>query len=333
MNLRPDQLAKALTRPLACVYLVSGDEPMQKMEATDLLRRTCREHGFSERETFEVDAKFDWHQFTEAAASMSLFAEKRVLDLRLPTARPGKQGSQALKQYLSKPPADTLLLISSGKLDGGVKNSAWYKAVEQSGVVIQCWPIGLDKLAGWVRARFQSLDMQADSAVVDYVCQHVEGNLLAAAQEIDKLHLLLGSGNINIEHVRNAVTGNSRFNVFELADCVLKGEQARAITILNGLRDEGIEPILILWALTKDIRLLNTVADNTSTMDYVLTRAGVWKNRLGLFRACIARHNRKRLRELLGSCAQLDAIIKGVEKANVWDELQQLSFRLTGASL
>lgn len=332
MNLRPDQLAASLTKQLAVVYLISGDEPMQKMEAADLLRKTCRERGYTERETFEVDAKYDWQHFTEAAASMSLFAEKRVLDLRLPTARPGKQGSQALKHYLSDPPPDTLLLISCGKLDGSAKNSAWYKAIERSGVVIQCWPIGLDKLHSWVKARFQSRDMQADRDVVDYVCQHVEGNLLAAAQEIDKLQLLLGSGKIDIENVRHAVTGNSRFSVFELADCVLKGERARTVTILNGLRAEGIEPILILWALTKDIRLLNTVADDTTTADYVLTRAGVWKNRLGLFRACIGRHNRKTLRELLIFCARVDGVTKGVEKANVWDEIQQLSYRLSSAS-
>lgn len=332
MNLRPDQLAASLTKPLALVYLVSGDEPMQKMEATDLLRKTCRDQGYSERETFEVDANFDWHQFTEAAASMSLFAEKRVLDLRLPSARPGKQGSQALKQYLSNPAPDTLLLITCGKLDASAKNSAWYKALEHSGVVIQCWPVAVDKLHAWVQRRFQSRDMQADREVVDYVCQHVEGNLLAAAQEIDKLHLLLGSGKIAIENVRNAVTGNSRFNVFELADCVLKGEQTRVLTILGGLRAEGVEPILILWALTKDIRLMNTVAADLSTADYVLARAGVWKSRLGLFRTCLSRHGRKTLRELLKFCARIDGMTKGVEKANVWDEIQQLSHRLAGVS-
>jgi DNA polymerase-3 subunit delta len=334
MNVRIDQLKTTLASGLHPVYFVSGDEPLQAMEAADLIRVSCRDQGYVEREVFEVDAKFDWQFFSEAAASMSLFSSRRVLDVRLPSASPGKQGSQAIQQYLENPPEDTVLLITSGKIDKAKKNSAWYRAIDKSGVAIQCWPVSQENLASWVRQRFQSRGMQVDKEVVDYVCQHVEGNLLAAAQEIDKLQLLLGSGinsgPIGFDSVREAITDNSRYSVFELADAALQGDRSRVMKIINSLNAEGMEPILLIWALAKEIRLLRNAAAEPSTAEYTLSRSGVWKNRMGLFRACLSRHTEKSLQLLLQRCAMIDGISKGFEQGNAWDELRMLCFRLAG---
>ena len=327
MNVRPDQLPAVLEKELHTVYLISGDEPLQVMEATDRIRAACKQQGYDEREVFDVDAKFDWQQLKDEASSLSLFSSRRILDVRIPSGKPGRDGGQALKEFASNPPEDTILLITAGKLEASQKKSAWFKALDQAGLVMQCWPVGPDRLPAWVRQRFQSKSMRPDKAVIDYVCQRVEGNLLAASQEIDKLFLLVGPGVISIDQVQEAVADSSRFNVFELADSALAGDQARVIRILHGLQAEGIEPVLVTWALAKDVRLLAAVSENRNAADYVLKQAGVWQNRLPLYKSCLSRHSTKRLSRMLQRCAKIDEITKG-QPGNVWDELQTLGYLL-----
>jgi DNA polymerase-3 subunit delta len=332
MQLRPDQLNAVLSKPLQPVYLVCGDEPLQVMEAADSIRAAARKQEYLEREVLDVDKNFDWQGLLDAAASMSLFASRRILDLRIPSGKPGREGSQALKQYLERPAEDTILLITSGKLDGASKNTAWFKAIDKAGIVVQCWPVGPDKLPAWVKQRFLATQMQPEREVVDYVCQHVEGNLLAAAQEIDKLYLILGPGKVNLDSMRETLTENSRFTVFELVDTALQGDRARVIRILHGLAAEGVEPIVTNWALAKDIRLLIQVASDPGSMEYTLKRSGVWASRVQLFKACLQRHNGPALQRMLKRCALIDQAIKGVAQASVWDELRGLSFSLAGSS-
>ena len=266
----------------------------------------------------------------EEASSLSLFASRRILELRMPSAKPGRDGGKVLKEYAADTPADTVLLITAGKLDASQKKAAWYRSLDQAGVVMQCWPVAADRLPAWVRQRFSSKGMQASKDVVDYVCQRVEGNLLAAAQEIDKLHLLVGPGAIDLDSVREAVADSSRFSVFELADSALAGNPARVIRILHGLRAEGIEPVLVTWALAKDIRLLAIAAANRGAADYTLKQAGVWQNRMPLYKSCLARHDAGGLKGMLQRCARIDGITKGQQAGNVWDELQALGYLLAG---
>ncbi len=328
MNVRPDQLRSALNKQLYPVYLVSGDEPLQAMEATDLIRSSCREQGYAEREIFEVDASFEWQDFNDEAASMSLFSSQRILDVRIPSGKFGKQGSQAIKQYLENPAEDTIVLISAGKLDKSAKNSAWFKAIDKQGMVIQCWPVDSGHLPAWVRQRFQQRGMQPDNEVIDYVCQNVEGNLLAAAQEIDKIYLFVGPGEITFENVNEAITENSRFSVFELVDTALKGDAPRVVKILNSLAAEGVEPLAMIWALAKEIRLLCLAAADPSSAEYTLKRSGVWGNRMPLFKACLSRHTEKTLRSLLQRCMKIEGVSKGFEEGNSQDELRMLCFLL-----
>jgi len=332
MQLRPDQIGSALSKSLQPVYLVCGDEPLQVMETADSIRQAARTQEYLEREVLDVDKNFEWQALLDAAATMSLFATRRLLDLRIPSGKPGREGSQALKQYLERPAEDTLLLITSGKLDGASKNTAWFKAIDKVGSVIQCWPVGPDRLPAWVQQRFIASQMQPEREVVDYVCQHVEGNLLAAAQEIDKLYLILGPGRVSLDNVREAITENSRFSVFELVDTALQGDRARVMRILQGLAAEGVEPIVANWALAKDIRLLAQVAEDPASAEYTLKRSGVWDSRVALFRACLQRHNAAALQRMLIRCALIDQAIKGVAQASVWDELRGLGFQLAGSS-
>ncbi len=330
MNVRPDQLPSMITKTVYPVYMVSGDEPLQQMESLDLIRSFLRDEDYSEREVLDVDAQFDWQRLMDEAANMSLFATRRIVELRLPSAKPGRQGSQVLKDYLSRPPEDTVLIVNAGKVDGSAKKSAWFKAIEQNGLVVQCWPVPVDKLAGWLQQRFKKRDMDADNEVLAYISQHVEGNLLAADQEIEKLYLLLGPGKITYADVAEAVTSQSRYSVFELVDVLLSGNTKRVIKIVAGLKAEGVVPVVVNWALAKDIRLLAKVAQDPSSVDFNLKRSGVWQSRIALFKSCLSRHAQRSFPVMLKRCAYIDAASKGMIDANVWDEIETLCVRMAG---
>ena len=328
MNVRPDQLASVVAKASYPVYMVSGDEPLQQMESLDLIRSYLRDNDFSEREILDVDAQFDWQRLIDEAANMSLFATRRIVELRLPSAKPGRQGSQVLKDYLSRPPEDTVLIINAGKIDGNSKKSAWYKAVEQNGMIVQCWPVAADKLSSWLQLRFRARDMDADNEVLAYISQHVEGNLLAADQEIEKLYMLLGPGKISYADVAEAVTSQSRYSVFELVDMLLVGNTKRVIKIISGLKAEGVVPVVVNWALAKDIRLLAQASQEPSSADFMLKRSGVWQSRIAMFKACMSRHTKRSFELMLKRCSYIDAVSKGMIDSNVWDDIESLCVRL-----
>ncbi len=332
MNVRPDQLKSSIASKVYPVYMVSGDEPLQQMESLDLIRSFLREQDYSEREILDVDAQFDWQNLMDEAANMSLFASRRIVELRLPTGKPGRLGSQAIKEYLTRPPEDTVLLVNAGKLDASAKKSAWYKAIEQSGMVVQCWPMPVDKLSFWLKQRFKLRDMNADNEVLAFISQHVEGNLLAADQEIEKLYLLLGPGKVTYADVAQAITSQSRYSVFELVDVLLEGNTKRVLKIIAGLKAEGIVPVIVNWALAKDIRLLALAMQDTSSADYTLKRSGVWQSRMLLFKSCMARHSLRAFQMMLKRCAYIDAASKGVVDANVWDEIESLCVRMASST-
>lgn len=328
MNVRPDQLQSMIAKTTYPVYMVSGEEPLQQMESLDLIRSHLRQNDFSEREILDVDAQFDWQRLMDEAANMSLFATRRIVEIRLPSAKPGKQGSQAIKDYLSRPPEDTVLIINAGKIDGNSKKSAWYKAVDQNGLVVQCWPVPVDKLSHWLMQRFKVRDMEADNDVLAYISQHVEGNLLAADQEIEKLYLLLGPVKITYADVAEAVTSQSRYSVFELVDMLLVGNTKRVIKIIAGLKAEGVVPVVVNWALAKDIRLLMQASQDVSSADFMLKRSGVWQSRITMFKSCMSRHAPRSFQLMLKRCSYLDAVSKGMIDANIWDEIETLCVRL-----
>ncbi len=223
-----------------------------------------------------------------------------------------------------------MLIVNAGKVDGSAKKSAWFKAIEQNGLVVQCWPVPVDKLADWLQQRFKKRDMDADNEVLAYISQHVEGNLLAADQEIEKLYLLLGPGKITYADVAEAVTSQSRYSVFELVDVLLSGNTKRVIKIVAGLKAEGVVPVVVNWALAKDIRLLAKVAQDPSSVDFNLKRSGVWQSRIALFKSCLSRHAQRSFPVMLKRCAYIDAASKGMIDANVWDEIETLCVRMAG---
>jgi DNA polymerase III subunit delta len=334
MKLYADKLETALKKALLPVYFLSGDEPLQLSEAADAVRSAAREQGFSEREVMHVDKTFDWNELLAASNAMSLFAEKKIIDLRLPSGKPGKEGGAALVEYAKRPPEDTVLLVSSAKVDKRSQSAKWYQALDKVGATLQVWPVDVAEMPGWLDKRLRLRGLQADKEAIQLIAERVEGNLLAAAQEVDKLVLLNGVGLLSLEQVEMAVADSARFDVFGLVDAALLGDVPRLTHMLDGLRGEGVEAILILWALTRELRSLADMAaqlESGKRLDSVLAR--VWGKRKGPVKMGLQRHNRVRWQQMLRRAARLDRVVKGAAAGNAWDELLQLSLLIAGVSL
>ncbi len=336
MRLRAEELDAHLKRPLLPLYLLAGDEPLQMQEAADAVRAAARAQGFTEREVLHVEAGFNWDSLAAASGNLSLFAERRLVELRLPGGKPGDAGSKALTAYAGQPPEDNLLLISCGKLDKQQQGSKWFKALEQAGAVLQVWPVEHKALPAWIRRRLESRGFRPTAEAATLLADRVEGNLLAAAQEVEKLVLLYDGGSLEAEQVQAAVADSARYDVFELADAALGGEAARAARIIDGLRGEGEQPVLILWALVREIRTLTLIAAEQAggaNVDGLFQQHRIWDKRKPLYRAALGRHNLRRWRALLRRAARLDRIAKGAEPGNPWDELLQLALLIAGVRL
>jgi DNA polymerase-3 subunit delta len=336
MKLRLDQLSGHLQQGLRPIYLLSGDEPLQLGEAADAIRAQARQQGFSERQVMHVEAGFDWNSLAGASATLSLFSEQRLLDLRLPGGKPGREGGAALSDYAANPAPDTVLLISSGKLDKSAANSKWFKALDKAGVTLQVWPIDATELPRWVQQRMRARGLKASPEAAQLLAERVEGNLLAAAQEVEKLHLLYGETAIDAEMVEQGVADSARYDIFELVDTALLGNAERVARVLEGLRGEGVEPIIILWALAREIRVMEEMSyeiEHGASVDAVMKSRWVWQKRQLAVRAGLKRHNQRRWSQLLRRAVRIDRMVKGAEQGNPRDELVQLALLMAGVRL
>ncbi|MBC7199848.1 MAG: DNA polymerase III subunit delta [Pseudomonas balearica] len=340
MKLSPAQLAKHLQGSLAPVYVVCGDEHLLCQEACDAIRQATRGQGFSERQVFNVETGFDWGQLIEAGASLSLFAEKRLIELRIPNGKPGDRGAAALLDYLARPAEDTVLLISLPKLDGSTQKTKWAKALIDGKDVqfVQIWPVDAAQLPQWIRQRLAQAGLAADQEAVEMIAARVEGNLLAAAQEIEKLKLLAEGGQINAETVQAAVADSARYDVFGLIDACLHGHASHALHMLEGLRGEGIEPPVILWALARELRLLAGIAQQYAQglpleKAFAQARPPVWDKRRPLVSKALQRHSAQRWNQLLMDAQRIDAQIKGQAEGNPWTGLADLCLQLAGTRI
>lgn len=336
MKLRPDQLAAHLDKGLAPLYLVTGDEPLLVAESCDAIRAKARAAGCSERLVFNVESGFDWSGLLEARDNLSLFAEQRLIELRLPSGKPGDAGSKVLMEYVSRLPQGDVLLVISGKLDKDSQRTKWFGALEQAGVVIQIWPVESGALPGWITARMRAKGLQPSTEAAVLLAERVEGNLLACAQEIEKLALLHGSGPVAVDEVAAAVADSARYSVYDLADRALAGDAAACVRVLHGLRGEGEEPVLILWALTREIRTLTQMRAALAqgqAADRVFADFKIWDKRQPLVRAALKRHPLAACQALLSQAGNMDRLIKGAAAGHVWDELLQLTLTLAGVDV
>lgn len=335
MRLKPEQLSSHCAKTFLPVYVISGDEPLQLLEAADTVRAAAKRHGFAERQVMEVGRGFDWSSLAQEADSLSLFAERKLIDLRM-SPKPGDAGAKALSAYCERVPEDTALLITCGKLDRSAQRSKWVQALESAGALIQIWPVEARNLGDWVQRRMRDRGLQPTREAATLLADRVEGNLLAAAQEIDKLALLHGEGRIGPDAVAAAVSDSSRFDVFGLVDSALAGDAARVARMFAGLRVEGVAPALVSWALGREVRVLAGMAAELKGGDgveSVLTRHRVWDRRKPLLRGALKRHGPEAWHGLVLASGRCERLAKGAAAGNPWDELLQLALRISGLSL
>lgn len=343
MKLRVEQLDSHLEQPLKSVYFLSGDEPLQMMEAADAIVGAAKQQGYDEREVMTVDPQFAWDRLTAATYELSLFSTKQLFDLRLPGCKPGVTGSKVIREYVKRLPDDKILLIRAGKLDASSRNAAWVKDVEKAGVMIQVWDLSPAQTLGWVSKRMRSMGLHPTNDAVRLLTERVEGNLLAAHQEIQKMVLLFRKTDavkptpIDEAQVLKVVTDSSRFTVFDLSDAILMGDMRRVEHILRILREEAVAIQLVLWSVTTLSRQLYNVAQATAQGQPVAQAvARMPRPRQGLFKAAMNRLGSSDWNRILQYNAELDRLSKGAgdiavrDESRLWDRIFDYSLLLSG---
>ncbi|HKS54475.1 MAG TPA: DNA polymerase III subunit delta [Steroidobacteraceae bacterium] len=336
MKLSGENLAASLARQLQTIYLVSGDEPLLVNEAADAIRAAARKQGFVERELHVVERGFDWQGLLADSRALSLFAQRKIIEIRMANPTPGEQGADVIVELAEQPSPDNLVLIITGKLDGRTQSSRWVSAVEKRGVLMQLWPIDLPRLPAWIRERLGRHKLQADAAAASLLAERVEGNLLAAHQEIEKLALLLPAGPVTAETIVDAVADSARFDVLQLGEAAMRGQTARALRILEGLRGEDVEPTLVLWAVNKDLQWIaraRSLMRRGQSAESAMNALYVWRPRQAAMAQALRRMNNHTLRHLILDAERIDRSIKGVIKADPWLELERLVARLAGVKV
>jgi DNA polymerase-3 subunit delta len=334
MLLKGEQLAAHLERELRPLYVLYGDDPLLVIEAADAIRAKSRQQGYSEREVLTVLPQFDWGQLLAAGGNMSLFGDKKLIDLRIPTGKPGKEGSAALQQWCQNLSMDNLLLITLPELDWREEKAVWFTALVNAGVAIKLMAPPLAELPGWIAGRLRRQQQSADLESLKFIAERVEGNLLAAHQEIQKLGLLYPAGQLSLTQIRDAVLNVARYDIDSLREALLAGDVGRLTRTLDGLMQEGEAPPLVLWAMSEEIRALTIIRagiDAGKPVDMLLKDAKVWGPRAAPVKKALQRLTTASLEAALQHAGKIDRLAKGIGQGNIWEEFLRLGLRLTAA--
>jgi DNA polymerase-3 subunit delta len=337
MQLRADQLAAHLAKGLKPLYTVHGDEPLLAQEAGDAIRAAARAAGYSERKVFTAGgAHFDWSGLLGAAQAMSLFAERQLIEIRIPNGKPGKDGSEALQRYCKTLADDVVTLVQLPKLDRQQQSGAWFGALDAAGVMLRVEPVERRELPAWIARRLAAQgqrvdDGEAGQRTLAFFADRVEGNLLAAHQELQKLALLYPQGMLAFDQIEAAVLNVARYDVYKLGEAVLAGQVARALRMLDGLRAEGESAVFVHWTLAEDIRALKRLHDAVAQgkpLPMALREQRVWGVKEKLFERVLPLLADHQLAHLIAAAQVCDGIIKGLKHPgwplDAWDALRRL---------
>ena len=329
---RPEDLPAQLAGGLAPVYLISGDEPLLVQEAADSVRAAAREQGVDERELFHVDPGFDWQALLQSAGSMSLFASRRLLEMRMRSAAPGKEGGAALTAWVEAATGDDVLLVLMPRLDARAQKAKWYTTLERAGVHLPVWPVELGEMPRWLSARCRSAGVRLDDDALALLTARLEGNLLAAAQTVTRLALAGREQVWTVDALLEELDDDSRYTPFELADRMLAADAEHAHRILATLRAEGSEPLALVAVLARELRQLRMLraAHERNRLEMAMKEARVFPRRQGLVKAATKRLPLALLEGALRDLAVVDQAVKGMSPIDPWDELDRLILRVAG---
>lgn len=334
MKLRPNQIKEHLAKgSILPIYILSGDEPLLMQEGADLLRNTFRKQGFTERELFSVESGFDWSNLLEAGNSMSLFGDRKILEVRHDKPKFDDKAKKALQNYCDNPNPDNVLLLIIPKQDKRSQSTKWFQAIESKGAFIQVWPIDQKQLPQWIHQRMISVGLEPSREAVQLLAERVEGNLLAAAQEVEKLVLLRGEGPLDVQDIEESVADHARYNLYDLVDEALKGNESHAIKMLNQLSASGTEPSVLLWAFSKELRALagmSQLINSGMAPARVMQEYRIWENRKAIFQSALQRLSPNTFKHCLLEAARIDRSIKGMGDGNPWVGFNNLILWLSG---
>ncbi|MDB5727686.1 MAG: polymerase subunit delta [Noviherbaspirillum sp.] len=335
MQLRPDALDAHLAKSLAPLYVISSDEHLLALEAADKIRRTARAQGLTEREVLVVERGFKWSSLLAASQSQSLFGDRKLIELRIPTGKPGKDGGQALQDYVKTLGPDNVTLITLPRLDWQTQKSAWVAALQQAGVFIDIPLVERTQLPAWIGARLAAQGQSADRQSIEFIADRVEGNLLAAHQEIQKLALLHPEGKLSFEQIHDAVLNVARYDVFKLNEAMLAGDAARLVRMLEGLKGEGEALPLVLWAMAEEVRTLLKLKSGVAQgrpLGMLLKEYRIWGPRERMMEPALRRLKLSTLESALQQAAQIDKMVKGLRArafaGDAWDAMLQLGLKI-----
>ena len=332
MKIKQDQLGGQLKNKLAPVYLLSGDDTLLVQESADQIRRAAKEQGFSEREVLTVENNFNWDYLLECSQNLSLFGDKKLIELRILKGAPDNAGKKVLEHYAASPPEDNILLIITPKLTASTQKTKWLKQIESCGVFLPIWPIDSKQLPYWIKQRMQQQQLKPSPGALTLLAERVEGNLLAAAQEIDKLLLLYGPGPIDENKILEAVKDNARFDIFQLVDTAMLGNIAKTQKICAELQQEGVEAAGALWAVSKEIRNLAEMSfqiKKGQNSRQVFQTFRIWDKRKPAIQSALQRKSTHDFQLLLQEARQVDLCIKGMGTIPPWQALSQLLLNLS----
>jgi len=331
VSLRAEQLEAHLSKSLAGVYVVHGDEPLLALEAADAIRAAARKKGCEEREVFTAERGFDWSELLQAGASQSLFGGRKIIELRIPSGKPGTQGAAAIQAYCERLGKENVTLVSVPRLRKDEQNARWFAALAGAGIVVDVYPVERARLPDWIGARLARQGQRASPEALGFLADRVEGNLLAAHQEVQKLGLLLPKGELSAAQVNDAVANVARYDAYDCAAALLAGDAARYVRVLDGLRGEGESPVFILWALAEELRALARIQQGLEAgrpIELLLRENRVWGERQALVRSAAKRYPRAALERALAHAARIDRATKGVGPGAPWDEFIALGLEL-----
>ncbi len=331
MLVKYEALGAQLNKGVSPLYVVSGDEYLLVQEATDMIRAAARDQGVTERQVFTVDRSFKWEDLRLADNAISLFGDRKLIELRMPTGKPGRDGSKAIVQYISSLSPDNVTLIILPQLDWTTRKSAWVQALQKQSVFVEVNTVDVSQLGGWIAARLRRQNQQVDQACIRFLIGRVEGNLLAAWQEIQKLALLYPEGKLTEEQVRNAVLDVSRYDVFKVREAMLSKDRGRFVRMMDGLKGEGTPLPLLLWVFVEEIR---TLLKCREALDAGMRPADVARNQRlrgeheRLVMGALRHLGRRRLVEALQQASDIDRLVKGLDSkrgvSDAWDALTRL---------
>lgn len=332
MRIKLEQLPQHLQKQPAPLYVLFGNEPLLILEAADSIRTHARQQGYTERTLFTVDQHFDWPDLLNAGNNLSLFGDRKIMDIRIPSGKPGKEGGKAIETYCSALPPDTVTLITLPRIDKQGQASKWFKTLENTSVMVAIYTIERNQLPAWIGQRLVRQQQKTDAATLQFLADQVEGNLLAAHQEIQKLALLYPDGHLTFDQVKDVVLNVARYDAYQLSDTMTAADPIRYSRILNGLQGEGTAPLLILATLSEQIRQLIIIRkglDNDQPAAQLLQTARIWGDRQKSVLTAAKRVSLQSLTQGLSHAARIDRIIKGIDQGDIWDELLQLGLRFT----